>query len=353
MAERLDITKPKNIELIDAKYSELVKKSESDAEMEAERYAYTIRYYKDNTLEKIYEDIKKKTSKEIDVLDDDKALVEAIIYELREKDKDGKEKKIPSWMIEGIVKELTDERKEIIIKRFKEKKFKMLLDKRKEEAVKNIEEFSLIDDNSEDTYVTNFQNLCLARNKFNARKKAILDTASELGVEPPVCVSNIREIANEAEKVLNDTDKIIFVDKIDDEDKKFKKKVKSGIDKLDNYIKENLKPTLLSIGVANLSSAIASMLFINAGGNVPESVGLYLISCPIVFGALSAIYKSSEIREFFRNKKTVKEAWDLGLINLMADWTLADKEFSEFDKNAKDDMFSVEIDGGKKNNGLH
>lgn len=353
MAERLDITKPKNIELIDAKYSELVKKSESDAEMEAERYAYTIRYYKDNTLEKIYEDIKKKTSKEIAVLDDDKALVEAIKYELREKDKDGKEKKIPSWMIEGIVKELTDERKEIIIKRYKEKKYKMLVDKRKEEANKNIEEFSLIDDGDEETYVNNFQNLCLARNKFHARKRAIIEAAAELGVEPPVCVSNIREIANETEKVLNDEDKIIFVDKMDEEDKAFKKKIKSGIDKLDNYIKDNLKPTLLSVGVANLSSAIASMLFINAGGNVPEAVGLYVISCPIVFGALSAIYKSSEIREFFRNKKTVREAWDLGLINLMADWTLADKEFSEFDKNAKDDMFSVEIDGGKKNNGLH
>ena len=353
MAERLDITKPKNIELIDAKYSELVKKSESDAEMEAERYAYTIRYYKDNTLEKIYEDIKKKTSKEIAVLDDDKALVEAIKYELREKDKDGKEKKIPSWMIEGIVKELTDERKEIIIKRYKEKKYKMLVDKRKEEANKNIEEFSLIDDGDEETYVNNFQNLCLARNKFHARKRAIIEAAAELGVEPPVCVSNIREIANETEKVLNDEDKIIFIDKMDEEDKAFKKKIKSGIDKLDNYIKDNLKPTLLSVGVANLSSAIASMLFINAGGNVPEAVGLYVISCPIVFGALSAIYKSSEIREFFRNKKTVREAWDLGLINLMADWTLADKEFSEFDKNAKDDMFSVEIDGGKKNNGLH
>ena len=353
MAERLDITKPKNLELIDLKYNELVKKSESDAEKEAERYAYTIRYYKDNTLEKIYDDIKIKTSREISVLSDDRALVEAIQFELREKDKDGKEKKVPSWMIEGIINELTDERKEIIIKRYKEKKFKMLLDKRKEEAVKNIEEFSLIDDSNEDTYVNNFQNLCLARNKFNARKRAIVETASELGVEPPVCVSNIRGIANETEKVLNDTDKIIFVDKIDEEDKSFKKKIKSGIDKLDNYFKENLKPTLLSIGVANLSSAIASMLFINAGGNVPEAVGLYVISCPIVFGALSAIYNSSEIREFFRNKKTVKEAWDLGLINLMADWTLADKEFSEFDKNAKDDMFSVEIDGGKKNNGLH
>lgn len=353
MAERLDITKPKNIELIDAKYSELVKKSESDAELEAEKYAYTIRYYKDNTIDKIYEDIKNRTSREISFLSNDRALVEAIKYELREKDKDGKEKKVPSWMIEGIVKELTDERKEIIIKRFKEKKFNMLLDKRKEEAVKNIEEFSLIDDGNEETYVNNFQNLCLARNKFHARKRAIIETAAELGVEPPVCVSNLKEIANEAEKVLNDEDKIIFVDKIDEEDKAFKKKIKSGIDKLDNYIKDNLKPTLLSVGVANLSSAIASMLFINAGGNVPEAVGLYVISCPIVFGALSAIYNSSEIREFFRNKKTVKEAWDLGLINLMADWTLADKEFSEFDKNAKDDMFSVEIDGGKKNNGLH
>lgn len=353
MAERLDITKPKNIELIDAKYSELVKKSESDAELEAEKYAYTIRYYKDNTIDKIYEDIKNRTSREISFLSNDRALVEAIKYELREKDKDGKEKKVPSWMIEGIVKELTDERKEIIIKRYKEKKYKMLVDKRKEEANKNIEEFSLIDDGNEETYVNNFQNLCLARNKFHARKRAIIETAAELGVEPPVCVSNIREIANETEKVLNDTDKIIFIDKMDEEDKAFKKKIKSGIDKLDNYIKDNLKPTLLSVGVANLSSAIASMLFINAGGNVPEAVGLYVISCPIVFGALSAIYNSSEIREFFRNKKTVKEAWDLGLINLMADWTLADKEFSEFDKNAKDDMFSVEIDGGKKNNGLH
>ena len=353
MAERLDITKPKNIELIDAKYSELVKKSESDAELEAEKYAYTIRYYKDNTIDKIYEDIKNRTSREISFLSNDRALVEAIKYELKEKDKDGKEKKVPSWMIEGIVKELTDERKEIIIKRYKEKKYKMLVDKRKEEANKNIEEFSLIDDGNEETYVNNFQNLCLARNKFHARKRAIIETAAELGVEPPVCVSNIREIANETEKVLNDTDKIIFIDKMDEEDKAFKKKIKSGIDKLDNYIKDNLKPTLLSVGVANLSSAIASMLFINAGGNVPEAVGLYVISCPIVFGALSAIYNSSEIREFFRNKKTVKEAWDLGLINLMADWTLADKEFSEFDKNAKDDMFSVEIDGGKKNNGLH
>ena len=282
MAEYLDTSNLDNLGLIEIIYSEYSKNVKPDSLRETNNLINSIKYYRNHTYEEVVEDI--ETKAKLEKID--------IEFEL-------------------------------------------------ENAQKDMLAFGLMTKEQAEKYVSLYFQMCLTANSYEARKKAIYETAKEQGAKPPKCLREKRVIYKEASRIAK-------IEEQTEEDISLKNRVVNKIKQIDSKIYNNLRLTLTTIGLGVLISTVTGMCIINNTGNETAGITAVLLGSPIIIGGIATAYKTPDIKDYLKDKKTIEEAKNLGLLDHLVNWNKASKEFSDYDKSIREEYGALEIDGGIK-----
>lgn len=343
MSLRLDLSNPSNIELIDEKYSNKIKDARMDAIQDSERLYNTIYRYKNLSFEQIYKDITSKADRKYLNMNEDEALRRAVEESLSKRING----RVPKNAVNEIIGKLSLERRNKIIKQYKEDKYNSMVEKEVKKVKKDLYIFGLMSEEQATNYVYYFREVCYARNLYKLREEAIIETAEELGVMPPLCVEN--------NNIIRNNHKILKTEEQNEKDISKKEKIKDSLKKLDKSVYENFSLIMKSVGTSTLAGVIAGILSINNGADTSKAIATSLITSSIVlagiFTTYQALFNSEDIKNFFADKKTVKEAKAVGLVDLFSDWDIASRRLADYEKKINEENKTIEYDGGI--NGLH
>lgn len=346
MAAYLDVSNPEVINQVNKEYEKYKPYIEEEARKDAIDLLNSITYYKYTSQEDIYADIKRRARMKYLEMNDNYALTQALTEKLKEKYKNSKEsneviaKKI--YAEEKTIRStLKDEQKQDIIKSYKQDKYSKTVEIETKKADDSIMTFSLMSEEEKNNYVGLYYKLSLNKNKYDFRKRAISSVSNQMGVKSPECLKETAPLFNKANRIVN-------MEEQTEKDKELKTKIKDKIDKLDKAIYQNLRLTLLTIGVSVLTPTVIGMYIIQNSGNEALAIKSVLVGCPLIIAGITAAYKSQDIKDYFHDKKTLDEAKKLGLIDSLVDWSKSSKEFEKYDKKLKKEHKKIEIDGGLK-----
>lgn len=284
MGIRLDVTDPEVISSIEEKFTTKKANAVIEAEGVANKLFYSIEYYKSHSLEEICADVRNQ---------------------IKEKTKD---------------------------KDFKETE--AVLNKELERAKTSFEFFNKLDGQTMTEFTALYQEMYLGEEIYKARTSAIKETATEYGVSLPLCLANEVSVSARANKIISLTDT--------------NEKERSLIGKMTESLRNDKTNAAL---IAGTSVMVAACQFVNYTNHradiVPallSSAGVFALSMAI----LTTLYNASEIKEFFKDTRTVEEAKKLGLLNLLVNWGTAEKKFSDYQEKVQN---TKTPEGGR--NGLH
>jgi hypothetical protein len=86
--------------------------------------------------------------------------------------------------------------------------------------------------------------------------------------------------------------------------------------------------------------------------NNAMTTGTIVASEAVIIAMMTTSMNSDSVKGYFKDKETIEEAKRLGLLDLLVNWAIADKEFYDTKDKIKRENTSIEgIVGG--NNGLH
>ena len=336
--KRLDITDQEVLNSIEEKYSISKANAVLKASEAADKLLYTIDYYNSHSYDDVCLSLKKKVELQLEIMDKETALKNATmlafknkgIYDASESD------------VKDIMDKLSTSEAANIIRNYKRITYKEEVSKELKSAKLNYDFFTSIKDTNKMQYASLFQELQLAGDLYRSRLDAIKNTADELGLEEPLCLENIDAIHSEGVRILATSD-------TDENEKSFIAKTR---EKLSN-IKEHFgNDETMYAKITALSFMAGACNFLNRINHSTELTPA-LISAggtfAVLMAGLTTINNAANIKNYFKNKSTIEEAKNLGVINLLENWCYALKEFNEFETNIK--YNAKENNGGA--NGLH
>ena len=335
MGKRLDVNDPKIIEIIESKYSKKKDKAMKDASTQCENLISTIEFYKSHSYDEVYNIKMSNIKKKYDNMNNKTALRNATILAFEKKGKTD----VPENEIQSIMKKITPSAANSIINKYKAFCFEKEMESFKSEYAF----FTSIPDEEIISFSGLYQELYLSESLYYAKEKSIKETAVELNVDVPLCLSNNSAIDTEAERIINISD-------ANEEEKTFISKFREKCDKIYDYLEENEKDVVLSTGLSGLTGACSFLAYINQKADLAPAVGTAIISSSLMLAILLTLYNSYDIKCFFEDKKTVAEAKKLGLLDLFINFTNVYKEYNSYKE--KYDSAKKEEKGGT-NNGLH
>ncbi len=339
MKERLNVMDLTVKRIIDEKYA--VKKNNLTIESNkiCERMVSTIDFYKNHSFEEVCVIKKNKLEKEFNEMSQDTALRNATILAFKNKGK----LYVSDDVIKDVTSKITPDAATNIIANYKKIAFKEKLDKVLKDERKNYEFFGRIPDEEKIRFSSLYQEMILSEDLLKAREASISETAKELEKDLPLCLENKDIVSSEGLRIFS-------INEADDNEKAFITKVKEACAKTAGILEEQERGIALSMGVSVTAGACAFVGHINNSLQLNPAITSAVLLSSFTMATCMALYNSYDIKCFFENKKTLFEAKELGLIDLLVNWGNATKTYSVESEKYKSD-FIRQMEGGK--NGLH
>lgn len=341
MGKRLDTKDANILSVIEKKFS----KKKSDAVIEAnkngEQMLSTIEFFKSYSFEEICELRRKEIVDKYANMDNKTALRNATIYAFKTKGREN----VPEKDIQEIIKKVTPEVAKTIIGRYKKIACEQEIKDDLVKAKLDYDFFSSVPDEEKINFSAIYQEMCLADDLFKARKQSIIETAKEFNLDLPSCITNIGPLYAESENIAGITD-------ANENEKTFISKMKDKFNKVADYFDENQNAITLSGALSFVSGACAFLGYINHKADATPAMALAVGTASVMMAGLMTLYNSSEIRSFFKDKKSINEAKDLGLLGQLVYLETAMKSYNDISEKYKTDYIKeFEKKGGS--NGLH
>jgi hypothetical protein len=343
MEDILDIKDPKVIEKIIKKYSIQVGDAEEKVTKAVESLKSRIEYSRTHTEEEIYAAIEKKTKEEYVEMDNNKALRSAIIKEFAKKSS----KKLPEEAIENAIKKMTDERKRQLIIRYKNAWYKEAMNQRTKEVETHYPIYSCLNEKEMEEYIELYAENYLKGLLFHAREDAIKETADELGVKPPLCITNMKAVDAVSNRIIKTEDQ-------DEQDKIKAGGLRERFKRLSLAVRKTAVPTLAEIGVCQIIVPFVGYMAHSVYNKSDVTAGVVIASEAIIVAGAVISFQSENIRGYFKDKETVEEAKKLGILDLLVNWGKAWMKLDEYEAKLNTKYCSIDeiVEGGNKN-GLH
>jgi hypothetical protein len=103
--------------------------------------------------------------------------------------------------------------------------------------------------------------------------------------------------------------------------------------------------------ITGTSAMAAACQFVNYTNHRADIVPALLSSAGVFalgMAILTTLYNATEVKDFFKDTKTVEEAKKLGLLSLLVNWGTAEKKFSDYQEKVQN---TKTPEGGR--NGLY
>lgn len=338
--DTLDIKDPEILYIIEMIYNKKAEEVKENAEKEGERLINSVEYYQTHSLDRIIKDIKINAKERYLNLDDETALTEAVIENLQHRGKFFADE----VMAKQIIAKMDPKKIPQIVNKYKKSHYEDMVNIETMKAEDSISVYKDMNETDKIEYASLYQEMCLAKGLFHAKEEAIKETAKDFKAELPLCITNQNALDKESNKIVN------FYDK-DENDKSIVEKIKEKNKKINDEIHKNFKEVVLGASFSNVIGLVFGTGRIITGGSYAEGLATTFITAGCVMAALASVYNSDEIRGYFKDKKSIKEAKDLGLLDLLVNWGNTSKALNKFTEKIRKPEELVTDFGG--NNGLH
>ena len=324
MMKRLDISDIQVLNIIESKFGISKANAVIDANEVAEKLINNIEYYQSHTYEEACSNAKKELRDEINSMDRKTALRNATMLAFKNKGI----LEVPEQEVQNIMDRLTNSVASNIIGNYKEITFKEQLSGKLHSVKLNYDAYAHMSDSDKFEYVALFQEMYLSEELFKAKITAIKDTASEQNLDVPLCLDNMSTIRKEGTRIIKK-------DELNSKDKGIITGIRTALKYTfnspeDDDLSKNLKRALGFISAA--CTATASM---NQKIDLPSILGKSAAVFALVMASLTVITNSYEIKSFFEDRFTLKEAEKLGLIDLLVNYEVSRNEFINFSKKVE------------------
>lgn len=339
MKKRLDVKDPNVRKLIDEKYA--VKKNSITIESNniGEQMVHTIEFYKSHSFEEICEIRKKELEKEFREMDQATALRNATILAFKNKGKTN----VPKKLIQDVINKITPEAAVNIIANYKKIGFKDRLDEIYKSEKMSYEFFGSIPDEEKIRFSSIYQEMVISQDVFKAREESIKETAKELELDLPLCLENKDTVSAESSRIIS-------MSEADEKERTFINKVKESCNKAADFFEEKENLISLSFGSSVAVGACAFVNYLNHSIQLNPAIASAVFASSLTMATCMALFNSYDIKCYFEDKKTISEAKELGLIDLLVNMSIATKAYNDEAEKYKSDYIR-QMEGGK--NGLH
>ena len=340
MKKQFDINNPELLESIETKFRKKKDEVVLNSNITGEKMISTIDYYKSHSLEEVLEIITNEIKEKYKKMDTKTALRNATILAFKNKGRED----VPEKEIQGIIKKVTPDAASIIIANYKKIAIDKELQKALEDERKSYEFFSSIPEEEKVHFAALYQDMCLAQDLYKAKENSIKETAKEFDLELPSCFSNISAVDSESNRVIGMRD-------ANENETSIRNNIKEKLSKISDFMEENRTPLTLSFGVSFMAGACAFLSKINKSAELAPALTSGIITTSLLMAGLVTVLNSLDIKQFFEDKKSLKEAKELGLFGLLVNACDATKEFNTLSDKVKKEANLLENNGGY--NGLH
>ena len=329
-----------NLEKIDDKYEEKIEEAHAKAQKDAQIQEQIIIEYRTLSLEEIYKLIESRAIAKYEKEIYDEYTLERAIQ--KEYEKTG-ERPIPRRVIKEVKEELSYEVKAKLIKKYRDILCQEYIDRQKKIAEKDIKFFSTFTDQESTDYVAKYEDMCFAEYLFQARKTAIREVASALGVNFPISTKITEPTSKKARKIVK-------TEMQDKNDINFVKKICDGFARVHYILSEYPVNVIRSVMMGATLGCIIAAVTYKPEYPVASAVAVALLSIPPIMAATDAFVHSDLILDKLEDKAIVIEATRLGLFDRSKEWCKSTEEFNRFNKSLRKKKMEERINGG--NNGL-
>ena len=187
--------------------------------------------------------------------------------------------------------------------------------------------FSLVDDNEKVDFAKAKQENDYFAELYHAKIEAIEEVAAEKKKNVPECLSNMSPINRKVNKIVSISD-------ANEQEMSFGDKLRNAHEKFWDYYEEHETPISLSFATGFVAGACKFLMHINQKAELApallETAAAFAIISAGAYTIYNVMYNFDEIKSFFKDKKTLDEAKDLELIDLLANWGKASKKFNDY-----------------------
>ena len=286
--------------------------------MDVEKLPSVIDFYKTHSIDEVCEAIKKEVTAEFVNMSDEEALRQATIRAFAE---DGT-KNPEEEKIKEIMKRVTPSDAVNIIGNYKRRACAEKIVAEQKSARSNYPLFIQVDDKDKYEFAGKYEEMCLAQEFYNARKEAIVDAAKSLKMKEPKCLSNMALVMKKA-------DRIVKLEEPNEREHAFINNVREKMGAVADYLGENQDDLALSFGTGFVSGACVFLASINQNADGAPALAKAVATAAVMTAGLVTIFNTSEIKDYFKDQKSIKEAKTLGLLEDLTRWGKTTKTFEE------------------------
>jgi hypothetical protein len=277
-----------------------------------------IDFYKTHSIDEVCEAIKKEVTAEFANMPDEEALKQATIRAFAENGtKNPKEEKVKE-----VMRRVTPSDAANIIGNYKRKACAEKIVAEQKSARSNYPLFIQVDDKDKYEFAGKYEEMCLAQEFYNARKETIVEVAEALKMKEPKCLSNMVPVMKKA-------DRIVKLEDPNEREHAFINNVREKMGAVSDYLDENQNDLALSFGVGFVSGACVFLASINQNADGAPALAKAVATAAVMTAGLVTIFNTPEIKDYFKDQKSIKEAKALGLLDDLTRWGKTTKTFEE------------------------
>ena len=251
-------------------------------------------------------------------MSDEEALRQATIRAFAENGtKNPKEEKIKE-----VMKRVNPSDAANIISNYKRRAYAEKIEAEQKSARSNYPLFIQVDDRDKYEFAGKYEEMCLAQEFYNARKDAIVDVAKALKMKEPKCLSNMVPVMKKA-------DRIVKLEDPNEREHAFINNVREKMGAVADYLDENQNDLALSFGLGFVSGACVFLASINQNADGAPALAKAIATTAVITAGAVTVFNIPEIKDYFKDQKSIKEAKALGLLDDLTRWGKTTKTFEE------------------------